>query len=68
MVMLGKIKDLEIDTTEVKLTNLVVEVEKQVAKEALGKIIVMRHAKARIQLHWLKALKMRLFSNNRSMN
>ena len=47
MVLLGTVKDLEVDTKEMKATHLVLQVEKQIAKEVLGKLLVIRHAGAR---------------------
>jgi sporulation protein YlmC with PRC-barrel domain len=36
MVNLGKVKDLEFDPSEMKVTNLIVEFRKEAAKEVLG--------------------------------
>ena len=48
MVKLGKVKDLEFDPDEMKVTNFIVEFEKEPAKEVLGKMIVVRHAKGKV--------------------
>ena len=48
MVNLGKVKDLEFDPSEMKVTNIIVEFQKEAAKEVLGKMIVLRHAKGRV--------------------
>ena len=48
MVNLGKVKDLEFDPAEMKVTNFIVEFEKGPAKEVLGKMIVVRHASGRV--------------------
>ena len=57
MVMLGTVKDLEVDTTEMKVTHLVLQVGKQIAKEVLGKLIVIRHAKARVPTSLVESIK-----------
>jgi sporulation protein YlmC with PRC-barrel domain len=57
MVVLGKAKDLEFDPTEMKATNLVVEFEKEVAKELLGKLIVIRHAGGRVPVGLVESIK-----------
>lgn len=57
MVLLGKVKDLEIDLEGMKATHLVLEVEKQVAKEILGKMIVIRHAKCRVPTQLIESVK-----------
>jgi len=57
MVMLGKAKDLEFDPALMKVTHLVVEFEKEVAKELLGKMIVIRHAGGRVPIHLVESIK-----------
>ena len=57
MVLLGKVKDVEIDLEGMKVTHLVIEVEKQVAKELLGKMIVIRHAKCRVPTQLIESIK-----------
>ena len=57
MVLLGKVKDVEIDLEGMKATHLVIEVEKQVAKEVLGKMIVIRHAKCRVPTQLIESVK-----------
>jgi sporulation protein YlmC with PRC-barrel domain len=57
MVLLGKVKDVEIDLEGMKATHLVLEVEKQVAKEVLGKMIVIRHAKCRVPTQLIESVK-----------
>ena len=48
MVELGKVKDLEFDVSGMKVTNFIVEFEKEAAKDVLGKMIVIRHAKGKV--------------------
>jgi sporulation protein YlmC with PRC-barrel domain len=57
MVVLGKARDLEFDPTEMKVTNLVVEFEKDVAKELLGKLIVIRHAGGKVPVELVESIK-----------
>jgi sporulation protein YlmC with PRC-barrel domain len=57
MVLLGKVKDVEIDLEGMKATHLVLEVGKQVAKEVLGKMIVIRHAKCRVSTELIESIK-----------
>ena len=48
MVELGKVKDMEFDVAEMKVTNFIVEFDKDAAKDVLGKLIVLRHAKGKV--------------------
>lgn len=57
MVNLGKVKDLEFDPTEMKVTNIIVEFRKESAKQVLGKMIVIRHAKGRIPTTSIESIK-----------
>jgi sporulation protein YlmC with PRC-barrel domain len=57
MVNLGKVKDVEFDPSEMKLTNIIVEFEKEAAKEVLGKKIVLRHAKGRVPVASIESVK-----------
>ena len=57
MVNLGKVKDLEFDPSEMKVTNIIVEFEKEAAKEVLGKMIVLRHAKGRVPAASIESIK-----------
>ena len=57
MVNLGKVKDLEFDPSEMKVTNIIVEFQKQAAKEVLGKMIVLRHAKGRVPTASIESIK-----------
>jgi len=57
MVNLGKVKDVEFDSSEMKLTNIIVEFEKEAAKEVLGKKIVLRHAKGRVPVTSIESVK-----------
>ena len=57
MIMLGKVKDLEFDPAQMKVTHFVVEFEKEVAKDLLGKIIVIRHAKGRVSTQLIESIK-----------
>lgn len=56
MVMLGKVKELQFDPKEMKVTHLVVEFEKQMAKELLGKLIVIRHARGRLPTSLIESI------------
>jgi len=57
MVLLGKVKDVEIDLREMKVTHLILQLEKQVAKDLLGKMIVIRHAKCRVPTQLIESVK-----------
>ena len=57
MVNLGKVKDLEFDTSEMKVTNIIVEFEKEAAKKVLGKMIVLRHATGRVPAASIESIK-----------
>lgn len=57
MVSLGKVKDVEFDPLEMKLTNIIVDFEKEAAKEVLGKRIVLRHAKGRVPVTAVESIK-----------
>ena len=57
MVNLGKVKDLEFDPYEMKVTNIVVEFEKEAAKQVLGKMIVLRHAKGSVPAASIESIK-----------
>lgn len=57
MTVLGKAKDLEFDPAEMKVTYLVVEFEKEVAKELLGKFIVIRHATGKVPVERIESIK-----------
>jgi sporulation protein YlmC with PRC-barrel domain len=57
MVNLGKVKDLEFDPSEMKVTSIIVEFEKEAAKEVLGKMFVLRHAKGRVPTTAIESIK-----------
>ena len=57
MVNLGKVKDLEFDPSEMKVTNIIVEFRKEAAKEVLGRMIVLRHAKGRVPTTSIESIK-----------
>lgn len=57
MVNLGKVKDVEFDLSEMKVTNIIVEFEKEAAKEILGKRIVLRHSKGRVPVTLIESLR-----------
>ena len=57
MIMLGKAKDLEFDPTQMKVTYLIVEFEKEAAKELLGKMIVIRHARGKAPIQLVESIK-----------
>jgi sporulation protein YlmC with PRC-barrel domain len=57
MINLGKVKDLEFDPSEMKVTNIIVEFEKDAAKEVLGKMLVLRHATGRVPTTSVESIK-----------
>jgi sporulation protein YlmC with PRC-barrel domain len=57
MVNLGKVKDLEFDLAEMKVTNVIVEFPADVAKYVLGKKIVVRHATGRVPGSSIESIK-----------
>ena len=57
MVTLGKVKDVEFDPSEMKVTDFIVEFDKEAAKEVLGKLIVLRHAKGRVPTTSIESIK-----------
>jgi sporulation protein YlmC with PRC-barrel domain len=57
MVSLGKVKDVEFDPSEMKVTNIIVDFEKKAAKEVLGKRVVLRHAKGRVPVTAIESIK-----------
>ena len=57
MVNLGKVKDLEFDPTEMKVTNIIVEFERDAAKKVLGKTLVIRHATGRVPSDAVESIK-----------
>jgi len=48
MVNVGRIKDVEFDPSEMRVTNIIVEFNKEAAKHILGKMLVLRRAKGRV--------------------
>ncbi len=57
MVNLGKVIDVEFDSSEMKLTTIIVEFQKDAAKEVLGKKMVLRHAKGRVPIDSIESVK-----------
>ena len=57
MVNLGKVKDLEIDTVDMKVTSIIVDFEKDAAKKVLGKMLVLRHAKGIVPVSSVESIK-----------
>ncbi len=57
MVNLGKVKDLEFDLAEMKVTNVIVEFPADIAKYVLGKKIVVRHATGRVPGSSIESIK-----------
>jgi sporulation protein YlmC with PRC-barrel domain len=57
MVKLGKVKDVEFDPAEMKVTNFIVQFEKDAAKEVLGKMIVVRHANGKVPASAVESIK-----------
>ena len=56
MILLGKAKDLEFDPAQMKVTHLIVEFEKEVAKDLLGKLIVIRHAGGKVPTQLIESI------------
>jgi len=57
MVKLGRVNDVEFDPSEMRLTNIIVEFEKEAAKVVLGKKLVLRHAKGRVPVTAIERVK-----------
>ncbi|MGA2783894.1 MAG: PRC-barrel domain-containing protein [Candidatus Bathyarchaeia archaeon] len=57
MVNVGKVKDLEFDTSEMKVTDIIVEFQKEAAKRLLGKRVVIRHATGRVPTSSIESIK-----------
>ena len=57
MVSLGKVKDVQFDTTELKVTGVIVEFDKQSAKELMSKRFVIRHANGQIPSSSIESIK-----------
>ena len=57
MVNVGKVKDLEFDPSEMKLTNVIVEFQNEAAKRLLGKRVVIRHATGRVPTASIESIK-----------
>ena len=57
MVLIGKVRDVEISLREMKVTHLILQVEKSIAKDLLGKMIVIRHAKCRVPTTLIESVK-----------
>lgn len=57
MISLGKVKDLEFDPSEMTVTNVIVDFEKEAAKMVLGKRLVLRHAKGRVPTTSIESIK-----------
>jgi len=57
MVNLGKVKDLEFDPVEMKVTSIIVDFEKDAAKKVLGKMLVLRHAKGVVPTSSVESIK-----------
>ena len=57
MTKIGKVKDLEFDPSEMKVTNIIVEFQKETAKEILGRRIVLRKARGRVPIASIESIK-----------
>lgn len=57
MVLLGKVKDLEFNLDGMKVTHFVLQVDKQIAKDVMGKMIVVRHSKGRVSTQTIESVK-----------
>ena len=57
MVSLGKVKDVQFDTTELKVTGVIVEFDKQSAKELMSKRFVIRHANGQVPSSSIESIK-----------
>jgi sporulation protein YlmC with PRC-barrel domain len=57
MTLLGKAKDVDFDPEQMNVTSIIVEFEKEVAKEVLGKRLVIRHARGRVPVQLIESIK-----------
>lgn len=57
MVKLGKVKDFEVESEEMKVTHLILELESQAAKEVFGKSPKLGHAKGRASTLLIESFK-----------
>jgi sporulation protein YlmC with PRC-barrel domain len=57
MVNLGRVKDLEVDTADMRVVSIIVDFEKEAAKKVLGKMIVLRHAKGSVPISSVESIK-----------
>lgn len=57
MVKLGKVKDLVLDPTEMKLTNLIIELEDQAAEDLFSKKPKLRQAKGQVSTSLIDTFK-----------
>ena len=57
MINLGKVKDFEFDPTEMKVINIIVEFQREAAKEILGRRIVLRKARGRVPIASIESIK-----------
>ena len=48
MVAIGKVKDIEVNLDDMKVTYLILELERQATKELFDKRIVLRHSKGKV--------------------
>ena len=56
MMMLGKAKDLVFDPAEMKVTHLVVEFEKEAAKDLLGKTSMIGHDAGKVPAELVESI------------
>jgi sporulation protein YlmC with PRC-barrel domain len=57
MVALGKVKDMQFDSTEMKVTGFIVEFDKQSAKELMSKRFVIRHSDGQVPSSLIESVK-----------
>ncbi len=57
MISLGKVKDVEFEPTQMQVTSIIVDFEKEAAKTVLGKRLVLRHAKGKVPTTAIESMK-----------
>jgi sporulation protein YlmC with PRC-barrel domain len=57
MVKLGKTKDIEIDTKNMRITNLVLEIEDDAAKKLFGQAPRLGNAKGKVSVDLIESAK-----------
>ena len=57
MIKLGKVKDFEVDTEEMKLTQIILELEDRAAEEIFGKKPKFRKIKGRVTTQLVESVR-----------